>query len=279
MIPQAVQRRIVAGKSLPTTALARTNRWTSAVKESRLDKPSAGALHRRRMSRVKESLMLDGTQFEEVRRLRQSLRKTQALAAGTLAVLAFTLLLGSTRGPQVLRAKGLVIVDEQGQDRILLGAPTPSSADRKRKDAQTESLVFVGADGADRVIIGQTPDPYIKGRTSQRIAQNWGLIFSDPSGNERGGMGFLGTGRASMALDRPNGDAVGMMVDDHMNFAGMGVNGVNAETALMLAVKDGHGFVQMEDPQGRTRAKLEITGDERPSWELHDAATAPKSPE
>ena len=223
--------------------------------------------------------MLSETQFEEVRRVRQSLRKTQALAAGTLAVLALTLLMGSARGPQILRAKGVVIVDEQGRERILLGAPTPSSTDRKRKDAQTESLVFLGADGADRVIVGQTPDPYIKGRTSQRIAQNWGLIFSEPSGNERGGMGFLGTGRASMALDRPNGDAVGMMVDDQMNFAGMGVNGVDGKTALMLAVKEGRGFVELDDPQGRTRAKLEVVGDPSPSWELHDASTAPKNPD
>ena len=69
------------------------------------------------------------------------------------------------------------------------------------------------------------------------------------------------------------------MVDDQMNYAGMGVNGTRSETALEFAVKGGHRIVQMEDPRGRTRAKLEIAGDEQPSWELHDAATAPKSPE
>ena len=223
--------------------------------------------------------MTDQAQVDEIRNLRRSLHRTQLAAGGVLAVFATMVLMAATRGPGVLRATGLVIVDEQGREKILMGAPTPPSAGRTRKDGQTASLVFLGDDGADRVIIGQTPNPHFNGHTSKRRAENWGLIFADPKGNERGGIGFLGTGRASMALDRPNGDAVGMMVDDQMKFAGMGVNGVNGETALLFAVKDGHAFAQIEDSESRVRAKLEIVGDKTPSWELHDAATAQKSPE
>ena len=138
--------------------------------------------------------MPNETQLEEVERLRKSLRRTQAMAASALAAVGLMLLMGAARGPQVLRAKGLVIVDEHGRDRILLGAPTPESTGRNRKDGQAESLVFLGEDGADRVIVGQTPNPHFNGHTSQRIAEDWGLIFSDPSGNERGGLGFLGGG-------------------------------------------------------------------------------------
>ena len=42
-----------------------------------------------------------------------------------------------------------------------------------------------------------------------------GLTIYDTIGDERGGLGFAANGRrAAFALDRANGDAVGMLVDD-----------------------------------------------------------------
>jgi hypothetical protein len=187
--------------------------------------------------------------------------------------------MGAARGPQVLRARGLVIVDEGGREKILLGSPTPTSSNRLRKDAQTESLVFLGDDGSDRVIIGQTPDPYQAGQTSKRIAEGWGSLYFDPKGTERAGMGFLGNGRAAVVLDRPNGDAMGMMVDDKSNYAGLLINYPSQETALELAVKDKQPSVEMFDSDGKGRAKLKLFGTERPTWEVHDAATATKAPQ
>ena len=224
--------------------------------------------------------MSNESQSAEIQQLRKSLRRTQGLLAALILVLPVSLLMGADRVPQVLKARGLVIVDGEGRAKILLGAPTPETADRLRKDAQTESLVFLGEDGSDRVIVGQTPDPYQGGQTSKRIAQNWGLVFSDPKGTERGGMGFLGEGRAAMALDRPNGDAVGMMVDDQAHYAGFMVNYPTQEkTAMEFAVVDNQAFIRALDPEGRTRAKLVVSGSNQPSWEFYDAATAPKDPQ
>jgi hypothetical protein len=216
---------------------------------------------------------------QELQDLRKTVRNLSTLVAALLLTAAACFLLGATKGPQVLRLKGLVIVDDQGRDRILLGAPTPESASRTRKDAQTESLVFLGENGADRVIIGQTPDPSIAGQTSKRIAEGWGSLYFDPNGNERGGMGFLGNGRAVVALDRPNGDALGMMVDDQTHYAGMLINYPSRQAALELSVEDTQPSIEIFDPNGKGRAKLKLSGADRPTWELHDEATASKEPE
>jgi hypothetical protein len=216
---------------------------------------------------------------DEVAYLRKSLRWTQVLAAVCFGSTSLLLLMGATRAPQVLRAKGLVIVDEQGREKILLGSPTPTSTSRLRKDAQTESLVFLGDDGSDRVIVGQTPNPYEAGQTSKRIAEGWGSLYFDPKGTERAGMGFLGNGRAAVVLDRPNGDALGMMVDDKSNYAGLIINYPSQETALELGVKDKQPFATLFDSDSKIRADLKLLGSERPVWEAHDAATAMKSPQ
>jgi hypothetical protein len=223
--------------------------------------------------------MTHASQADEINHLRKSLRITQVLAASWFVATAVVLLMGATHGPQVLRAKGLVIVDDQGREKILLGSPTPVSSSRLRKDAQTESLVFLGEDGSDRVIVGQTPDPYIAGQTSKRIAEGWGSLYFDPKGTERAGMGFLGNGRAAVVLDRPNGDALGMMVDDKSGYAGMLINYPSQETALELAVKDGQPSVVMFDSDGKSRANLKLSGNDRPIWESYDAATAKKEPQ
>ncbi len=150
--------------------------------------------------------------LREVRRLRSAViaLSVVAIAAGVI---------GATSAPSVVRAKGLVIVDDAGRERILLGAPTPVSATRTRRGAATSSLVFLGPDGADRVIVGESPQPQVQGHAVKRIAPAWGVVIHDPRGSERGGIAFLDSGRAVMALDYPTHDAIGMVVDDKTNSA------------------------------------------------------------
>ena len=210
--------------------------------------------------------------------LRRSVRHLQIALSGVVIAGLAILLMGATRGPEVLRARGLVIVDEQGHDRILMGAPTPASAQRARRDAQTESLVFLGPDGSDRVIVGQTHDPQVEGKTLKRIAEGWGMAYFDPKGTERGGIGYLGNGRAAVVLDRPHGDAIGMLVDDSSKFAGLLINypehAGNIETAIEVGVQEDKVAMVLHDPKGRDRARLQLFGDERPTFDLRDAASA-----
>jgi hypothetical protein len=73
------------------------------------------------------------------------------------------------RAPQVLRARGLIIVDEQGRDRIIMGAPVP--------------------------------DPP---KVGKRVNPANGMIILDHNGYERWGVGIMdNTGQMAMGFDAP----------------------------------------------------------------------------
>ena len=56
-----------------------------------------------------------------------------ALAIGVLALVRG---LAGRSGDDVLRARGLIIVDAAGRERILIGAPVPAAASRVRTDPE-----------------------------------------------------------------------------------------------------------------------------------------------
>lgn len=113
---------------------------------------------------------------------------------------------------RVLRAKGLIIEDEAGRERILLGAPVPSVRNRVRtdparvkelwakrfpkeymdwyKDYQhaTNGLLILDEKGFDRIAVGDpVPDPNI----GKRIGPSTGVVINDEKGFERSGYGLL----------------------------------------------------------------------------------------
>lgn len=113
---------------------------------------------------------------------------------------------------QVLRVRGLVIVDEQGRERILLGAPIPAAANRVRTSPErvkaiwgprfppeylkwyqeyrhdTNGLLILDEQGFDRIALGAAvPDPNI----GRRIGPSTGMIINDEQGFERSGYGLL----------------------------------------------------------------------------------------
>jgi hypothetical protein len=109
--------------------------------------------------------------------------------------------------------RGLIIEDEKGRERILLGAPVPKVPGRKRRD-ETSGLIVLGENGADRVAVAApTPDPQIKGEVSKRIGAAAGLVLDDKDGNERGGFGVLDNdSRVVLGLDYPAGEAITLAV-------------------------------------------------------------------
>ncbi|GAO43143.1 hypothetical protein [Flavihumibacter petaseus] len=141
---------------------------------------------------------------------------------------------------KVIRAKGIVIVDDQGRERILIGAPLPQASNRVRTDTarvralwskrfgnadqymkwyreynhQANGILVLDENGFDKVCLGDgVPDANI----GQRIGKQTGLIFCDHEGFERGGIGVIRLenqqNRVVMALDGENGtDATGISV-------------------------------------------------------------------
>ena len=165
------------------------------------------------------------------------------LAAALLILVLSSQFLFSFReydGNKVLKARGLVIVDDNGRERILIGAPLPGAANRVRTDTarvrelwskrfgnpeqymkwyrdynhQANGILILDEQGFDKVCLGDgVPDANI----GPRIGKQTGLIFCDPEGFERGGIGVLNVGekpnRVVMALDGENGtDATGISV-------------------------------------------------------------------
>lgn len=179
---------------------------------------------------------------QELAQQRRKLNRVLLAAALLILVLSSQFLFSFREydGNKVLKARGLVIVDDNGRERILIGAPLPGAANRVRTDTarvrelwskrfgnpeqymkwyrdynhQANGILILDEQGFDKVCLGDgVPDANI----GPRIGKQTGLVFCDPEGFERGGIGVLNVGekqnRVVMALDGENGtDATGISV-------------------------------------------------------------------
>ncbi len=174
----------------------------------------------------------------------QTKRLNKIIFFATLIILGlssqFLLSFTESSDHKILRAKGIVIVDDNGRERILIGAPLPQAGNRVRTDTArvralwsnrfgnanqymkwyrdyshtANGILILDEEGYDKVCLGDgVPDANI----GPRIGQQTGLIFCDNEGFERGGIGVINVGdkqnRVVMALDGENGtDATGISV-------------------------------------------------------------------
>jgi len=159
---------------------------------------------------------------------------------------------------KVLRLQGLIIEDTQGRPRILLGAPVTRVPGRRRQD-ETVGVIVLGENGADRVAIGApTPAPQIRGHVARRISPSAGLVIDDSEGNERGGFGVLdGDGRVVLGLDYPMGtgeaiglavipgEAVGLHINDQKSYRRASFF-VSGDSAAKLLGMNPHGMGKVE---------------------------------
>ena len=135
----------------------------------------------------------------------------------------------------IIRAKGIIIEDSVGRDRILIGSPIPFSKDRVRNDTNmvrkywakrfcnghqymewyknyyhcAEGIVVMNEQGFDRVLLGdKLADP----NTGKRMFQSSGILWNDKEGWELGGAGVNttedGKSRSVMGVDDKDGEAV-----------------------------------------------------------------------
>lgn len=182
---------------------------------------------------------------DELARLRRDVRLLKAYAlALTAAALVGGLAAFGRAAPtdQVLRARGLVIVDAAGRERILIGAPVPAARNRLRTDTArvrrevapqfggvpadaylryyrdyrhaVNGILVLDERGVDRLAFGDSvPDPNI----GRRIGPSTGLVLNDARGFERTGYGVLtveGKDRVVLGLDAKGDEAVVLSVND-----------------------------------------------------------------
>ena len=220
-----------------------------------------------------EQKQMTASLLERVESLERRLTLWRLIAGlGLLFIILAVFVTASVRSSRanederVLRVRGLVIEDSQGRPRILLGAPVPKVAGRKRQD-ETLGIILVGENGADRITIGvPTPPPQIGGKVVQRISPGAGLVVDDVDGNERGGIGVLDNGRGAVCLDYPEPverEAVCLGILPEM-LAGLLINapgGDASERAMLGVLKDGTSYLKLADTGGNERSRLQVQGE------------------
>jgi hypothetical protein len=114
---------------------------------------------------------------------------------------------------KVIRARGVIIVDDRGRERILLGAPIPQAANRVRTNPDRvkqawasgfppeylewyksyrhsmDGMLVLDEEGFDRVAVG---DQLLDANVGRRVSSNMtGILVNEERGVERGGYGVL----------------------------------------------------------------------------------------
>jgi hypothetical protein len=216
------------------------------------------------------------TRIEEVER---SLRRTRIALYAIAGLLVVVLGAGwrdAGQDPQVIKARGLVIVDSEGKERIVLGAPASAISKGVQKGAGC-SIVLLDADGRARLLVGENTAFVRDGRTHAR-ERGYAVLVHDAKGDERGGFGCFDGGKTVIALDRksPEADGIGMMVDDSIDWAGLAVyhklREGNHVQAMALGVQKGGCYLNMDDRSGNRRMSFELPPDGDPQLQLFDTA-------
>ncbi len=120
----------------------------------------------------------------------KALERTTRVQTAVILVLAVALVwvfLQSERG-DILHTKGLVIHDDEGNPRMAMGFPI-SNEHRKRTDT-LNGLVLMDEDGMDRIHLGPHGKLFLSGKYHDRMNEGWSLFFNDRKGEERSGYGF-----------------------------------------------------------------------------------------
>jgi len=172
-------------------------------------------------------------QLEIIRLQKQIKRLEVCVALLGIAVLALTATAfdAAESHNQVLRARGLIIEDNEGRERILIGSPIPTAKNRVRTDLERvkgtwakrfpssekyietyktyqnemSGILLLDSNGFDRLALGDpVPDP----NTGRRIAPSSGLVINDEEGFERTGYGLLNVQsrhRVVLGMDNAHG--------------------------------------------------------------------------
>jgi hypothetical protein len=196
----------------------------------------------------------------QVRRLRVAVGLLLA-GVGLDALVAFS----PRQEPRILRAEGIVIVDAQGRDRILIGAPVLASPARIRTDPDkagkawasryprfnwyaglrhaTNGIVLLDEEAFDRIVMGDpAPDPNI----GRRIAPSTGIAINDQQGFERTGWGYFPTlNRVVLGLDDDKGSEGVVLVVNEAGEAGVRTQG--KESGLFLGYAEPGGDLSTLD--------------------------------
>lgn len=218
-------------------------------------------------------------------RLERAERRVRLLS-GTVLLLVAVAVLGSVGAQEgdpvdVITARGLVVVDDAGRARVVIGAPGTSAAADPRL-AETTGLVVLDTTSRPAVAVGIDPPLILDdGTIGKRIGSSSGLTFYDPrDGKERGGIGAFEDGRANVCLDygTASKEAVCMTVAPEDRYAAVLLNGTPREEAFdrvgMFVGADGVGVLKAFAGVDSHDGVLIKAGDGLPQITVYDSTHA-----
>ena len=151
---------------------------------------------------------------------------------------------------KIIKTRGIVVVDEQGRERVLIGAPIPQAKNRvftdkakalaAWKDKMPESgkfywdkfdelhkasigMLVLDENGFDRVVVGdRLPDA----NTGRRIGTATGITIHNDKGYERAGFGTIKVGdkfQVGLGMDDEYGEALNLFASKDLG-VGLRIN-------------------------------------------------------
>src|SRR5258707_4023771 len=153
------------------------------------------------------------TQEQRLEKLERLVRMIEVLSLVAVALGIALFMYGrhanaNPSGREILHVRGIVIEDDSGRPRLLLGAPVSNNG-RKRQDEVT-GLILLSSDGTDRLTIGTAEYDQVNGTLQHRIANGVGVLLNDTHGNDRGGCGILSRRRVNLGLELAPGMEAGV---------------------------------------------------------------------
>jgi hypothetical protein len=164
-------------------------------------------------------------------------------------------------------AHEIIVVDDSGNERIILSSTISQSKSRIRTDT-IGGILILDERGTDRIALGSTPTLQADGRIVKRVDSSIpiGFTFNDSIGNERGGFGFYDSrGLVSFGMDNKSGEGLTMFVaDDHLwgQKVGLSMNyGNNGQVVYLGASQDKKTMLNLDVPnKGRLSVLIDSTG-------------------
>lgn len=209
------------------------------------------------------------TEIVQLKKQINWLRYYVFISSAAFIVLLFSAFNGPEKKFGIIRAKGIVIEDSAGRDRILIGSPVPFSKYRVRTDTNlvrkywsknfgknanqymqwykgyyngAEGIVVMNETGFDRVLLGdKLADP----NSGKRMFESAGVLWNDKEGWELGGAGVNttkeGKSRAVIGVDDRDGEAVHIIALED-GTKGLVIGGENGRLLIGMSKKEGEWF-------------------------------------
>lgn len=210
----------------------------------------------------------------EINQLKKQIRYLSLGLLSCSMVLTFFIVSSFTKNDdsKLIRTKGIIIEDSLGRDRILIGAPIPSSRYRVRTDTalvrqywaknyddpnqymewyknyyhSTIGMVVMNEQGFDRVLMGdKLADP----NSGKRMFESSGMTWNNKEGWEMGGLGVNtakdGKARSIMGVDDGQGEAVHVIALED-GTKGLVIGGENGRLLIGMSKPNGAWFQNKE---------------------------------